>query len=567
MLKPVELGRPFPWHLATVAGVILVSVFFNLGSYRTLGSHETYAAAPARSMLESGDWVIPRIGQEPRLRKPPLVYWMIAVSGHVFDGVNEWTARFPQAISGIALTILIAVWATRRGGYPAGVFAALVQGTTIYFVTFSRKAEIDMFQCLCTTMALFVIASGSNDRTLWRQRMRWVVVYALISMTWLAKFHYGAAMVLGPTVLWMLAMGEWRRLKCFLNPFGLILLFAAVGIWPWLLLQQIPDAWTVWKTQTIGRAIGQMESQPFWYYLPHLAWLTMPWTPMIVLAIPRSWKKAWRESDSQERFLWFWFLTDLAICTISANKHAHYLLAALPMLSLIAGDELALRVARLRENPHWLPMSRAMGWSAVVVISTGFAIWLCIRKYPYLSTSAAVAGLSLAAGSVSALLLAAAGRNRSAGYILLAAFAGCQLSVYGWILPVYDHRLAAREFSRESRMMLGEETEICAYRMDLTAVEFYLGRRCQRLESISQFERYMSNNPGLPIFLVAYETDLKTFEQSGKVQMLSHMKQLPDQAPTRHPPLVLARIVPPGSSWNLRSAEQPDSNGNSRETL
>src|SRR5438132_12750440 len=54
----------------------------------------------ARNMLSSGDWVTARLDGVAYLEKPPLIYWMIAISYKVF-GVHDWAARIPIALSAI----------------------------------------------------------------------------------------------------------------------------------------------------------------------------------------------------------------------------------------------------------------------------------------------------------------------------------------------------------------------------------------------------------------------------------------------------------------------------------
>ncbi len=42
---------------------------------------------------------------------------------------------------------------------------ALVHMTSVYFISFSRKAEVDMLLCLLTTAALFLVANGAKDES------------------------------------------------------------------------------------------------------------------------------------------------------------------------------------------------------------------------------------------------------------------------------------------------------------------------------------------------------------------------------------------------------------------
>jgi hypothetical protein len=87
-----------------------ITIFFALGDYRTLGSHEAFIAVPVREMLSGGDYVVPRFAGLPRLEKPPLGYWVAAASVSLFGEMNEWTLRFPSAISAILLAGLVWFW-------------------------------------------------------------------------------------------------------------------------------------------------------------------------------------------------------------------------------------------------------------------------------------------------------------------------------------------------------------------------------------------------------------------------------------------------------------------------
>jgi 4-amino-4-deoxy-L-arabinose transferase-like glycosyltransferase len=50
------------------------------------------------------------------------------------------------------------MWAKRWYGPRVGIAAVFVQLTSLWFMVFARKAEIDMLLCLFTTLALFLIA-------------------------------------------------------------------------------------------------------------------------------------------------------------------------------------------------------------------------------------------------------------------------------------------------------------------------------------------------------------------------------------------------------------------------
>jgi 4-amino-4-deoxy-L-arabinose transferase-like glycosyltransferase len=62
-------------------------------------------AESAREMLATGDYLTVRIFFEPFWEKPPLFIWFQVLSMKIF-GVNEFAARFPNAIAGI-FTLLV----------------------------------------------------------------------------------------------------------------------------------------------------------------------------------------------------------------------------------------------------------------------------------------------------------------------------------------------------------------------------------------------------------------------------------------------------------------------------
>jgi 4-amino-4-deoxy-L-arabinose transferase-like glycosyltransferase len=62
-------------------------------------------AEAAREMLVTKDWLTVQINYLPFWEKPPLFIWMQAISMKIF-GVNEFAARFPNAVCGV-VTLLV----------------------------------------------------------------------------------------------------------------------------------------------------------------------------------------------------------------------------------------------------------------------------------------------------------------------------------------------------------------------------------------------------------------------------------------------------------------------------
>jgi len=538
-----------------VAGVVL---FYELGDFRTLGSHEVFAAVPAREMVESGNWVVPRFGGLPRLRKPPLVYWVLASTSRLFGELNELTVRLPAAISALALSILMGIWAGRWYGKTAGFAAALAQVTFVFVIIYSRKAEVDMMLCLFTTAALFLIADERENKSRRSWSIRWTGIYVLLSLSWLAKFHYGPVMVMAPCILYWLILKRYRSFRNLFNPIGLSILAAAVLIWPYLLFRQIPEVWEIWRRETVGRAVGEMGNEPFWYYLPHVLGLTLPWTPLALAAIPSSWTRAWKRADAREKFLWVWFLTQLLIVSISANKHKHYINAALPMFALLVGQQYARIVRSAREGKALLNFREAMSWS-LLILSAGVAVPIVIsQNWPTMETPGLILGVLLGIGGLSIVWLLRMHKASAGGFVLVGAFLGCYVTVTGWILPGRDHRLAVTTFATEVRKELSSKQEICVYAMGEDEVVFYLDSPVQRIESLEEAGSHLAHKRHL--FVVTYEKYIWELSEIGRSQILKRLRLDPGMVPPKHPPLVLLELTSPGVD-SAHFHEQPGSAG------
>ena len=83
-------------------------------------------------MVESGDWVTPRLNYVKYFEKPPLMYWAQAVSFSLF-GVSEKTARLAPAFFAI-LSVMLVFWLGKSmWSTAAGFFAGVALCTSLLF--------------------------------------------------------------------------------------------------------------------------------------------------------------------------------------------------------------------------------------------------------------------------------------------------------------------------------------------------------------------------------------------------------------------------------------------------
>src|SRR3954468_10540633 len=82
-----------------IAASVLLFVPF-LGAVHLFDWDEINFAECAREMIVTGDYSHVQLNFQPFWEKPPLFIWLQVLSMKIF-GVNEFAARFPDAICGI----------------------------------------------------------------------------------------------------------------------------------------------------------------------------------------------------------------------------------------------------------------------------------------------------------------------------------------------------------------------------------------------------------------------------------------------------------------------------------
>ncbi|MDI9403440.1 MAG: hypothetical protein QM516_06160, partial [Limnohabitans sp.] len=100
--------RQDSWLLSAMVVVALAALAFLLGisAVPVTDRDEPRFAQASRQMAEGhtlADWVVPRVGDEIRLKKPPLIYWLQAPTALVCSGGDIshdaiWMYRFPSAV-------------------------------------------------------------------------------------------------------------------------------------------------------------------------------------------------------------------------------------------------------------------------------------------------------------------------------------------------------------------------------------------------------------------------------------------------------------------------------------
>ena len=361
-----------PRALAAFALVAAMTLLVALGAAR-LSPHEAIWAQSAREMIASGDVLVPAIDGRPWLEKPPLGTWLIAASGLVFGRVSEVAARLPSTLAAVLLGLVVASIATRRLGPRVGLLAGLVQATTPWLIVRGRLAEVDV------VLALLVVASlAAFDRMrMGSTRARWAF-FALVGATALAKgIGFGAALVLAAAAAILLWDRDATTFRKLLSPLGIGLALVIGLAWPIMVLMRYPEVmslWTMHVTDRFAARPSHFAGEPLSEYLLGPLLLTLPWTPLAVAGGWRSARRAKTERGGLDRLLWAWAVVPAALVSLASARNGHYLIYALPPLSIWAAQALDRLGDRLRRR-GWTDLRVATAATAMFAsLAIGWAV-------------------------------------------------------------------------------------------------------------------------------------------------------------------------------------------------
>lgn len=529
-------------------------IFAGLGSFGILDNNEGLYAEIPREMLAAHDWrlwVIPHLNGLPYMEKPPLLYWLTALSFGLF-GESEWSARLVPALSALGCVALLLRFGNVTKRPLAGRLAAVMFISGVGVTAMSHVLMFDILLTVLLTAALMhawrYIAEGDV------RHVRWA--YAFLALGLLAKglvalVLFGLVIVAFTAIDTHSPTGFMRAMRKWFEPWA-ICVFAAIAA-PWHIVASMVEpvfAWFYFINEHVLRFLGKREPHDYyagawWYYLPRMAIYLFPWSFLLLGMATRRTEQFDTGQLRLRRFLWAAWLMPLLFFSVSSAKANYYLIAVMPF----AAFHLALA---LEDRAFLPPLGRAVPALAIAVL--GAIVFAIASKRFEAANAAMVWGMSLRVfvlsvlGAIELLALGTAvairfgKRGAEGGYLAIAVLVAFALS---GALTVMEPRISTRQTAQYLQQELPRH-EVYLYRnfeeqsslpfylkrplpvVDAHSNDLYWGNRLRKNDIIISPEQFVRLVAEHPAAVIVMDRQLKDFRASAFFGIFKGEKRIGD---------------------------------------
>ena len=455
--------------------IFSVAFFQFLGRLPLIETDEGRYMEIPREMIERGDFITPTLNYVKYFEKPPLHYWLNALSIKIF-GETEFAARFGSALWGVLGILLVYHIGRKLFGRRQAILSALVLGTSVGIVVQGRINITDTTLTICMTACLgsFLLALQEREQ---HKGLYYYLFYIFAALAVLAKGLIGIVLPGAIVFCFLLVTRRWRILKEMRLLTGIPLFFLVCAPWFILVSMRNPEfARFFFIHEHFERFLTKVHGryQPPWFYIPILVGCMLPWSFFIPAALTRLWRERREDGADARLFLLLWAVIIFAFFSKSNSKLVPYILPVYPALSLLIGSTFAdafdRGIAAVKRQAYVVA-------ATLTIVGIGSMVYPHLAREPKITAGGGIimGGLFLCQG-VFAFVYTWRGRTVTlfAGLALLAYL----LCIFG--PPVIYARIAERKSSRELALMVrekaGKDAVVATFEYE-QGLPFYAKRR------------------------------------------------------------------------------------------
>lgn len=320
------------------------------------------------TMMELDKWWVPWLDDAPRLKKPPMIYWLSRASMEIF-GASLMSARLVAILLAVLFIYLISrigeILVDRR----YGLLAAFITLSTLSLAVESRRLMLDLPAATFSTLALYLLLR-------WWQTPRLILILtsaAALSAAVLTKGPLGLA-VFGAGALALFIVDRDKRVLLFskyIHSLLFVIVFLALTL-PWFI-----HVYTAFPETSLGMLQEDVRSRKLFTFsaapVSALLLLLFPWSFVLVWVLFKTKSFLALKNDHGKLLIlllvWllisllpFFFFRSFTRYMAGAILPMALIIAAVPYFVNIQKVKLAARLAILFAILISLPMMFFIAW-------------------------------------------------------------------------------------------------------------------------------------------------------------------------------------------------------------
>ncbi|MDO1449968.1 glycosyltransferase family 39 protein [Rhodocytophaga aerolata] len=379
------------WKVLPFVGIYLV---YGIGLFiDVMDVDASQYASMAREMLETGNYLQLYNRYQDYLDKPPLLFWLSALSFKLF-GISNFAYKLPAF-----LFSLIGTYATYRlaklfYGKETGYIAALLLASCQAFFLFNHDVRTDTNLTGAVILAIWQLAEFNRSGKIGNL----ILGFTGVALAMLAKGPIGLMVPVLAFATDFIIKRQWSsffKWQWLLGIVwvGLLLLPMCIGLYQQFDLH--PEKVMYGQTGTSGlkfffwtQSFGRLTGENVWknnadifFFMHTFLWSFLPWSLLFIAGLFKDtkelFKKKFRLTSNEEAITWGGFIFPYIALSTSKYQLPHYIFVLYPLAAIIAA-KYVYRLLAQKESVKAFVVWKNIQLFAILVIWTAIALLILI---------------------------------------------------------------------------------------------------------------------------------------------------------------------------------------------